>query len=130
MTALPAGQVQVALALVARRDGEALRGAGRAVLHARHVVVARQLERWYIEEGREPRQRWRQRMADAHHVARAPGAIGELGTALAEIGERDVHLRAQERGPVGIGAGEEVQRLRADQLPQGTLELRRRGAAL
>ena len=130
MTALPAGQVQVALALVARRDGEALRGAGRAVLHARHVMVARQLERWHIEEGREPRQRCRQRMADAHHVARAPGAIGELGTALAEIGERDVHLRAQERGPVGIGAGEEVQRLRADQLPQGTLELRRRGAAL
>src|ERR1700730_5650629 len=61
--ALPARQVQVTLLLVAGRDGEALGGAeAHAVLHARHIVVARQFQGWHVEKGGEPRQGARQRM--------------------------------------------------------------------
>src|SRR5215470_4317785 len=83
--ALAAGQLEVALRLVARGDGEALGAAEVPVLHPWHVVITGELDGRHVEEPLEPRERPRERMADARDVARPPGAAGELGTQEAEL---------------------------------------------
>src|SRR5437660_9589856 len=69
-------------------------------------------------------------MTDLHQVMRTPGAVRELGAARAELGDGGVELCTQELRPAGIALRQQMQRLRADELPQRTFELRRRRRAL
>ena len=56
MPALPSRNVNIALILVPWRNREALRGTDRSVLHARHVVIARQLNLRHVQQARQERQ--------------------------------------------------------------------------
>ena len=63
-------------------------------------------------------------MTDSHQAVRTPGAVRELPAARAKLGDRGVDLRTQELRPAGIGLRQQMQRLRGDELPQRTFELR------
>src|SRR5256714_8160529 len=69
-------------------------------------------------------------MTDLHQVVRTPGAVRELGAAREKLGDGGVDLRTQELRPAWIALRQQMQRLRGDELPQRTLELRRRRRAL
>src|SRR4029077_5852866 len=125
MPPLPAGDVQVALALVPRRDGKALGLAEGAVLDARHVVITRQLERRHVEKRSKPRQGARQRVAYVRDVVPAPVAARERRAARREPGDRRIGLGEKKFPPVAIVLRQQVQRLGRHQFPQWSLELRR-----
>src|SRR6185437_15618021 len=81
MIALTARQLEIAPVFMARRHGEPFRSSERSVLHAWHVVVARQLDRRKIDESRKDRDRAGQRMADVSRMRRTPAASGEIPAA-------------------------------------------------
>src|SRR6185437_15659346 len=99
MVALTARQLEIPLRFVTRRDGEPLGCSERSALHARHVLIARQLERREIDELREHRNGAREGMADADRMRRAPAAAREIAAALHERCGGAVELLEQKRTP-------------------------------